>query len=786
MQTSQHETGRAPVRPIPLNPAEIVLLPFFEAELLDAFAPRFTVNAARGVTQKQGFNWRNFAWRGREPEDVLLTVEADLDVALDRFDLCFVHGSFPRNVRVRCELTIDGERRCALDAVTAENKETEFEAPVTGRRLTGIRLSLVSAAHTDAEQGWLLMLGLGNRRARAELLAPAVPEDWYGAVQSTDHIKDRVPRLGLWFGSEELAVYRERARSRPFAPLMEQLRAEAADCLRDSVPEEMLHVPNTRSLIQQFMFARPWMNRYWRGLSMPARLCAFLGLLDDDPALLRYAARCVMAMSAGHRWRSIGVTGELPPGYPAGAALSGRAIVESLDWAGAALTERGRHVAWDGLMCNSVGHLLNVMTRQEWLYHHNHGTDGAAQLAFIGLALEKAHPRRGAWLLPLAERMLVENLQGCWLDDGATAEGPGYWGGSLNKIAVLLPLARHRGLSPRDYIRRQGFPDALLRTGDYFLTLLSNDPKAPAGTYLPQNDSGWCNHAACGPEALAMLALITEDAVWRAQQSRRLANLCHRFEAYSAGPQVLFMPEPVADPAPARSPIFQIMPCQGNMTSRRPSPLGDVRFNLFGWPGGAHGHEHQDKGSLILEVDGRQLLIDPGMTLYMDPRVAAFKQAQRHNLLLPLDEQGRSGEQRFNCPAPLRVEGSGDEKSLRASLDLTPVWHGLFTLCRRELRSDEPLVTELLDTAERPEPGRVAQIFQSLDPIETRGGEWRIRCGGGALVIAPQWQPEEARLDTELADFEDRPIHRLRLIAPAVRRHALRTILRISQEEDSP
>lgn len=764
-----------------LNPAEGILFPFFDRKMLRPEGMQ--VYSAPGVSWDQGLHWLSFSWSAQKQEETLLSLTTTCDIDISEFDRAFVHGSFPDRLRVEMILVVDGEERTVIRESLQHAREAEFEAPVSGKKLTKATIRLIpEITMTTSTTGWLFIAGFAHAAKREALYEPAFPNDWYESVKDRLEDINCEQSLGVWFDDDQLKQARQNAVSDTYQPLMERLRNDANACMTESIPERMHFATESRALQKNYMFARPHEATYWRGLVYPSRICAFVGMLDSNPEMLQYAARCAMAMATRTDWswglyRTPGASWFGVPGQRAQMLL---ATMEVLDWAGSAFTKRGVNKCWDTAMQHGVGHLLNCMTESEWLYTHNHGINGAVTLCLAGLALAKRSPR-GKWLLDIAEGMLAETVQRVVLEDGATEEGPGYWGGVMAQLGILIPLARYHGLSIREYIEKMNWPLGLLKTHEYLLTFLSNDQSVPAGTYLPFSDSGWIMKALGRPEALSVVAAISNDPRMQALHTRRIKNIAQDFEGASSGPQSLFLVPPTTDDIAVFSPEFHVLPKHGTLTSRRESALGSIRLNLFGWQGNSFGHAHEDKGSIILEVDGECLLIDPGVTIYNDPRTPLLKCADHHNLLVPLDSDGEALHQNINCHAPILATGTQVGTHLQAKIDITQAWEGQCLSNHRSIESKDPTHFVMHDEMSFETPTAAVLCFQSHFPIVRDAKGWIIQGTKAAGRIQPTWDVEDngSGVDTETIDYNGDPVHRLRLYCKASTCHSLKTELTI-------
>jgi hypothetical protein len=146
---------------------------------------------------------------------------------------------------------------------------------------------------------------------------------------------------------------------------------------------------------------------------------------------------------------------------------------------------------------------------------------------------------------------------------------------------------------------------------------------------------------------------------------------------------------------PPLKPVLEL-PDLGYMASVR--KIGDAWVKLFILGNKANGdHQHEDKGSFILECAGDSFAFDFGVVDYANPVTDLLKQCQRHNMLTPW-----SDDERPRPLNPIRVDvkpaGSGDATRFQAAMDCTPGWAGWFSRWHRTWDSPAPDQLTITDT----------------------------------------------------------------------------------------
>lgn len=129
-------------------------------------------------------------------------------------------------------------------------------------------------------------IGVWDARLAAMLGREADPPyttDWPGLLIDEKESLRFQPALGLVFGAEDLAAIRERCARPPYAHAMELIRSAAAEALKRE-PERRVRefIPTTA----RGRYARPRDRQ--DEMHTPAIVCAFVGLVDRDPALVGF------------------------------------------------------------------------------------------------------------------------------------------------------------------------------------------------------------------------------------------------------------------------------------------------------------------------------------------------------------------------------------------------------------------------------------------------------------------------------------------------------------------
>jgi len=287
---------------VPVNEAEGVIAPFWDQEIafLDDCESWVAPEAKASFSQY----WCAVILAIDRPTTsgptAGLIVNANQDL-MDNDRILFF-ASVPKEVCFDIKAEIDGKTQLVMQDQPGTGGEQEYEAVISGRHLETVELSF------RAEPGFvgaakLIWLGLASSaaRERMKLRKQVYPSDWPGKLLPVEESGPIEPLLGLFFGAEDLKSIRRKARSPRYAPLVDAMRKLAAEAVSGHAPEDFADVYINRNYGKiSDNFKRDSVDRWTPHFIAP--LCALVGLIDQDPELMRYAARCGLAMAHCDTW----------------------------------------------------------------------------------------------------------------------------------------------------------------------------------------------------------------------------------------------------------------------------------------------------------------------------------------------------------------------------------------------------------------------------------------------------------------------------------------------------
>ncbi len=704
----------------------------------------------------------------------LLSFTRDLRVTLTGYDRLMVRAACPKHVTLTVVATVDGVERTLIDAEPGRGSAHEFEGVVRGTTLERIRLTIASA-RDGMDELWLYWIGCAHGARRKAMLARTPPfrPDWTGWLHAEGSAVDYTPRFGLYFDAKELEALRHKALSPLYQPIMDQLRAAARDAMNDSrTPEAQIGRFLGSGDIWSIQSRERDANT--RSFHIDAPVCAFVGLIDKDPACLRFAARIAVSLAhtttwAPHFMQSFPGSTWDTRGFPEAHVTAGVAL--ALDWAGAWFTPQGEHLVRYAIAHKGLPRIREAFLQYEYMWNCNqHHMIGLGRILGL-LVLQRAWPRTMADI-DVCERDLYEIIDRYIQPDGSTNEGVGYWSNSFRaSLPALAALARLRGKDLRAMI-----PPKLRLMDNYIASLLST--AGEPGSYHPIADTVGDTVAV---DAIGMLAAALGTPLWQGLMADclRRGKKVKRDWSFDGCFAVIHGPARCPEEA-VHLPAFTKLAKAGTVSSFRLLGETSVRLFLVGAMEGA-GHCHRDKGSFILEAGGEPFAIDRGAVPYEDAANLPFMKSEiAHNLAVP------AGCAQLN-PSPHAADwiARGDGTSLTAKIDTSRTWLPPVLACRRSLVSPTPDCLEIIDEFELAQPLPVTFFLHSPLPMRARPGQASIRGTGLTLEITAAWSVAGTTAACGVS-WNYTPINRLALVSAPARRHRLVTRLQLKRPEAGP
>ncbi len=480
------------------------------------------------------------------------------------------------------------------------------------------------------------------------------------------------------------------------------------------------------------------------------------GVLFKDKALCRLAARFALSLVHCDHWEDIFFAWMRGGNWDQRGFLQSLGVLDCaiiLDLCGEWFTPLGRDLILRRIATEGHGAMCHASWWWEYMYHTNQMVWITPARLYGLLILEKTMPARHenyprpekSRVAPHTEIVwdnLQDNLAKALLPDGGYVEGPTYFTWVARQVAFsALLYGRGRGRDARKLV-----PAPIFKTAPLAEMLYSTD----AGQDMILTGDAMF---AVG-EGLAFLAWLMPDSHW---------VTIYRKSMRRAGAAAMLLPLRLDREIPAEGPPLQPflhMPDLGYMASMR--RLGGEWVKLFILGNKAGGdHQHEDKGSFVLECAGDSFAFDFGVVDYANPVCDLLKQCQRHNMLTPWCEAERP-KPRNPIMLDVKPQGHGDATRFHATMDCTPGWEGWFTQWRRTWDSPAPDQLVLTDDWAVEKGDGVIFHWTTRLPMELDGNQIRI-LGRHATATLTLPAGVEARLEQlPLMDPRRRAIDRQR------------------------
>jgi len=755
-----------------INEAETIFEPLFDPtlNLVSQYQITISENAAACVLPEGCQVLVRIEQQGCEEYAVKMERCCKLDIS--GYDLFRLFAAIDPSAKFRIQCTVDGKKITVMEQ-NGLGDSREYDGKILGSEVTGYSLEFGLTENKPVAIA-LRWLGLANEMRQKEMENRKSPYDssWEGCFAENPEL---IPRLGLYFGKEELESLRVRLNKEPFLSMTNLMRQKAKEAMKlEPEPYITDYLPRREGRFQRSRdYERPVYHQ-------DMDILAFIGLLDQDMEMLRMACRKLLSIAVVPNWTE-SIMGNLP-----GTTWHHRSFTEAdtcaacvtvLDMAGNILTSYGRSLVYDALVMKGLPRLEADFHTMEYIHHMNQGIVFNHGRILTLLALTQKYPRYRARLLE-AEKEEQEMLNEYIRSDGGTIEGPHYWRYTFSHVVgILALLARYKGMTLEEYAW-----DKLELTGKFALTMLADDKD---GTYiLPFSDSHTRRYT---PEICAAFCRISNDLRWKKLCQCALLDKEPVVEVklveailLCAGIDNLEDMEEIGN---INEEGFSILPDTGHLSLRRETEdVGRVHFYFHAGPSDG-GHCHDDKGSFILEVNHVPLLIDRGVCDYSDSNERVVRVAAYHNLFMP---QAPEGTMEFRQARAFPDAGMRRADYIDGVLDCladtTDAWQpGILRSIKRRVKSADPHLYLIYDDAEFLESCRSSFRLHTRGDIRAKEGCWVITDRGYQITVTPiNYTPQYAEYGADGVDENLEPVNSLKLfMAEAAEQHIV-TLLEVS------
>ncbi len=461
------------------------------------------------------------------------------------------------------------------------------------------------------------------------------------------------------------------------------------------------------------------------GLAEAAQKAAILG----DSQALREVAKAAIQIALIPHWDVDFITKFHDSSWDQRSFVQAQvceALAISLDLAGAWMTPAAKTLILRRLAEDGIGNINYVVWKYPYIFSCN-------QLPVFSVGRLAAHSlleKQTGWghikpYTDLAFAELNESLAQNFLSDGGFPEGSGYLAYTLdNALPALAIYANAREKSFGELL-----PPLLGKTDNYISALQTTETGRPTQLILVGDAQG----GPFAPLSASVLSVMSKIRPGGAS-ARMLARLKPN---QHLGLKLWALPSPdVNGIDPEGFDPFVTLPENGITASTR--KVGDFLSKLvvIGGPARA-GHNHEDRGSFVLEFAGETFAADPGGMNYSDPMVQMLKYAQSHNMLVPFVRS--SDRPAAQNPASVAVipAASGDATSFHATIDPAVLWPGFYQKWVRTFTSPTAGEITIIDEYALSKGDGVDFLWHTPLPVRKDNGQVIITGTRGRAIITP-------------------------------------------------
>jgi hypothetical protein len=364
-----------------------------------------------------------------------------------------------------------------------------------------------------------------------------------------------------------------------------------------------------------------------------------------------------------------------------------------------------------------------------------------------------------------AETDLKEMIDNYVCDDGGTLEGMGYWGHSFSScLPVVYVLSRYHSKNISEYVSA-----SLLKTADYALNMLSI---AGDGTnFLPINN--------IHENFQLKLGLI--GAFYRLTGKNEFKELFFKTrKSLKDTPDFFDILMSIEEESPGNileEERFLVLGKIGHISYvAKDKTLTNTHFHLTSGPFGP-GHNHQDKGSFIIETTDEVLAKDRGVCNYSYAEHTLMQFPDKHNLLYPEREDGKVTAQPITSRGSVIIEARKDGEEVFMTCDNKDAWEeGLFDKNIRSVYSPDNRIYIVNDIVEMRDECRMSFIVNSEHDISTEEKGFIVKGKTSFLYVFPiNYEPERVVTGVDGLDSHLREVKRGRIITEKAKKHNLKT-----------
>ena len=689
--------------PTPINVAEAIFEPFWDPQLSGLKNWKITDGSSYGLKVFQNWCWVNFEWTALPPHRRPLFMELNSLIPCKGYNrLLLVINAPPKSIVILSALTDKGRFQTRQSAHPTE--KIEVALPITNSNTINKIQIAIETNQQGSAAGWIAWLGLQNTSLLKTHLSYwrrnyPVPETYLTPV---DKIKKFKPIYGIMVPEE--TIKSDRKNKSALAYFME-LRKKAKEFVPETLRNESLrvHMDNRYNRVRD----------HKRPFNIQCSELARAGLVLKDPFLLRLAARAAIAKAMCPNWEENPLC-EFPGGIFEHRCFTHTELMEdichALDLAGEAFNETGRDYILRRIAEEGLGRTNFIIWKHDYIFRNNQLSAFSPGRIAVYALLSK-HWRHVEPYMELAYKELCENMNNILLPDGGYAEGPSYFSYGVGfGIRAFEYYARWKKIPLSKVI-----PKRLAKTANMAWCLGST---CPENDFIPFGDA--IPHFGIYP--LKLFASCVPDSAWSLLHKKAVAH--HNKK-----------------PLPAIEwPPFIRLPNMGVLASHRKIKNEWLKIFVSGCTANAD-HNHEDKGSFVIEFAGETFALDPGRHCYYGTSAAALvKNCELHNMLIPFGN--------FNVrpcpelphptkpfPRGIVAYGKGDKVNFNAFINPTLGYEKYFKLWKRFFISKSPEILTIKDVYHLANGDGVDFLWQTTLPVTITNNQIIIQGQKGRCTI---------------------------------------------------
>lgn len=702
--------GPEPVRVIPVNVAEAVFAPFWEYEISELKNWQIAEGKNYGEV-KQNWCYVTFSWNKSNPEGPVIKISRKGPIDCKEYDNLLTSINLPAKSKFKITLSSKTTGVISQEWTVEKTCKEEYEMPLQGAAVIDeISLEIYSNKKEEPQSGWISWMGFRNSKqleaykSQWKKLAEQ-PLDIFLAPQNTE--PSYAPKFNLIGTASEIEAVRKKCQD-----VKEKTGETPFSVKPDFSPEKVINEflafganPKIFGRVADYDQASPEIARL-----------AEAGIVKKDKELLRLAAKGAIAMAMCPNWDAgftIFFPGSAFEQRPFAQAVIIYNIAITLDLAWDMFSPAGRSLLLRKIATDGIGLINFNVWKHSYIFNCN-------QLAVFShgriasyLVLEKQYGHVTPYT-DLAYKELCESLNKIIQPDGGFLEGSGYMQYTISAVANSLnAYSSARGLPIKSIM-----PEKLEKLANYGDAFISTDKRGGLVPY--SSGQGECRGVTL--DAQAFLAYICPESQWVTLFRNTLGKMKSKMPGSSLA--VWIMENKIPQQAPAFKPFIN-MPDMCVLSSTRVFENEKVKILLFGTPKSFAGHQHEDRGSFVLEFAGDTFAMDPGGQNYSEAGAEEMKHSQKHNMLLPTGTEERPHAV-IPSPADIRPSGQGDEKSFSAEINPGFAWEKYYKKWTRSINSETPDKFIITDEYELTGGTGVDFLWMTQLPVTVNGNTIKL------------------------------------------------------------